>query len=245
MSGRRVRADEAPHPHHKTQEPPMKRPMHLLALAAAALAVNTAQAKIEITEWMYNGDEFIELTNMGSAPVNFAGWRYDDDSRNAAGGLDLSAFGMVGVGESVIIAEQSAAAFRASWNLGAEVKIIGGNSINLGRADEINIFDSSTSTVPVDRFTYGDEVFAGTIRANNISGNPMSVADLVPSTVTTGWALSSVGDTYGSYASLSNAAHIGNPGSFIFAPVPEPETYALMLAGLGLVGTLARRRRTA
>lgn len=28
-----------------------------------------------------------------------------------------------------------------------------------------------------------------------------------------------------------------------FAPIPEPETYALMLAGLGVVGFVARRRR--
>jgi len=27
------------------------------------------------------------------------------------------------------------------------------------------------------------------------------------------------------------------------APVPEPETYALMLAGLGLVGFISRRKR--
>ena len=31
----------------------------------------------------------------------------------------------------------------------------------------------------------------------------------------------------------------------VAAPVPEPETYALMLAGLGLLGVAARRRRHA
>jgi hypothetical protein len=30
----------------------------------------------------------------------------------------------------------------------------------------------------------------------------------------------------------------------ITAAVPEPETYAMMLAGLGLLGFVARRRRT-
>lgn len=44
----------------------------------------------------------------------------------------------------------------------------------------------------------------------------------------------------------------GGPGNFwqvngyvveYSAPVPEPETYAMLLAGLGLLGTIARRRR--
>jgi hypothetical protein len=29
----------------------------------------------------------------------------------------------------------------------------------------------------------------------------------------------------------------------IGAPIPEPETYALMLAGLGLLGFMARRKK--
>lgn len=33
-------------------------------------------------------------------------------------------------------------------------------------------------------------------------------------------------------------------GVFLTAPVPEPETYAMMMAGLGLLGGIARRRKT-
>ena len=51
-------------------------------------------------------------------------------------------------------------------------------------------------------------------------------------------------------ASLTNGAHpsivvIESSGhqDVIYPPVPEPETYALMLAGLGAMGFVARRRR--
>jgi hypothetical protein len=32
-------------------------------------------------------------------------------------------------------------------------------------------------------------------------------------------------------------------GNLVAAPIPEPETYAMMLAGLGVIGFLASRRR--
>lgn len=38
---------------------------------------------------------------------------------------------------------------------------------------------------------------------------------------------------------------VGSLLSQTIAPVPEPQTYAMMLGGLGLVGWMARRKRKA
>jgi hypothetical protein len=40
----------------------------------------------------------------------------------------------------------------------------------------------------------------------------------------------------------SNLSLTYQPTSFSIAPVPEPETWAMMLLGLGVVGYAARRR---
>lgn len=46
------------------------------------------------------------------------------------------------------------------------------------------------------------------------------------------------------YASQSAASHAyGILGTIAVSPVPEPETYAMLLAGLGLMGAVARRRK--
>ena len=46
---------------------------------------------------------------------------------------------------------------------------------------------------------------------------------------------------------LTNATGINNHGQVaaIGNPIPEPETYAMLLAGLGLLGFIAHRRKTA
>jgi predicted extracellular nuclease len=200
-----------------------------------------ARAQVEITEWMYSGPggEFIELTNLGPAPVDLTGWVYDDDSRFnsvAAGGLDLSAFGVLAAGESVVLTESSAPAFRAEWNLPATLKVIGGYTNNLGRSDEINLFDGDGMLV--DRLTYSDVNVPGTVRTQDRSGTPLTLADLAPQTVTTGWVLAAAGDSFGSYLSAGGA--VGNPGQFALA-IPEPASVALWLAGLAGVAAAARR----
>ncbi|WP_349742200.1 lamin tail domain-containing protein [Roseateles cavernae] len=206
------------------------------SLIAATLGLGSlaAQAQVQITEWLYNTSEFIEFTNLGSTAVDFSGWSFDDDSR-LAGVVNLSGFGLVGAGESVILAESDAADFRAAWGLAASVKVIGNNGTNLGRADEINLFDGAGQLV--DRLTYGDQA-RGTVRADTRSGNPLSLADLQQTTPTR-WVLASDGDAFGSRLSLDGG--IGNPGQFALA-VPEPSSYALLIGGLALLAGVARRR---
>ena len=46
------------------------------------------------------------------------------------------------------------------------------------------------------------------------------------------------------YFNIHTTAFAGGEIRGFLAPIPEPETYALMLAGLAAVGVAARRRRT-
>lgn len=197
----------------------------------------SAAGVMRITEWMYNGDEFIEFTNVGDASIDLTGWSFDDNSR-LAGSVSLSAFGLVGAGESVILSEFDAATFRANWGLAASIDVIGSNTNNLSRADELNLYDGSSALV--DRLTYDDATIGGP-RTQNLSANialanlGLNLANLAVASVN--------GDAYGSYLSAPPAGYPANPG--LYLPIPEPTTATLM--GLGLLGLAgaARRVRTA
>jgi hypothetical protein len=215
-------------------------------------AASVARAEMRITEWMYSGadGEFIEFTNMGGAPVSMTGWAYSDSDQGSMD-LDLSAFGTVQPGESVILTETADAAFRTAWGLGAGVNIIGGNeNSNLGRVDEINLYDNLGALV--DRLTYGDNrdpedppagapATDGSIRTQNRSGNPLSLAALGANDVFQ-WALANTeaqgADGFGSVTSAGGDR--ANPGFFNLA-VPEPGSLVLLLCGL--VGVCCRRSR--
>ncbi len=203
-----------------------------LLLATAGL-VQSATASMQITEWAYSAGngEYVEFTNTGAAAVDMTGWSYDDDSETP-GVFDLSGFGTVAPGESVVITESTAADFRTAWGLSASVKVLGEYTNNLGRNDEINLFDNLSALV--DRLTFGDQNIPGTIRTQNVSGNPDSAAALGANDVSQ-WSLSYVGDAFGSWT--STGGDIGNPGSY---PVPEPASMALISLGAAMV---LRRKR--
>jgi PEP-CTERM motif len=83
------------------------------------------------------------------------------------------------------------------------------------------------------------------------SGNPNSSANLVATfgSPTSGGSYTAtlVPGPYFFYISGTGFAYNTQPGYHVelTAAVPEPETYALMLAGLGVVGFLASRRNKA
>jgi len=107
--------------------------------------------------------------------------------------------------------------------------------------DGTELFNSGTLTSPVD--------FADTFTG---AGNSGFVFALDAAQAAAAQALAFGADfganLIGLYANLSDAT--GGPETFFVAstggvtpPIPEPQTYALMLAGLGVVGFVAARRR--
>lgn len=221
-----------------------------LATVATALLCNTSEGAIVITEWMYQGSqmggeddpayeagEFVELTNVGNDPIDMTGWKYHDSGRDPSLGFDLSPFGVVQPGESVVFTDWNAQLFKNSWGLGEEVKVIGFSDPGLGRSDEVNIYDASD--VLVDRFTFGDNVYPGTLRTRAFSGNIPSAA-LGMNNVFAAVA-SEDGDAFGSFQSLRE--EWGNPGFYpaTTSAVPEPASVVLVLLGSALVMWSGRR----
>ena len=181
-----------------------------------AVAAGSASAQIRITEYMYSGElaaggggggEFFELTNVGDSPIDMTGYSYDDESA-VPGTTDLSVFGVVMPGESVIVAEDPESIFRIDWSLPASVDVLGDNTNNLNRNDAINIFDADDNLV--DALDFGDQDFPGSVRAREFSAWPC--LDAVGADDPFGWNLSVIGDVQGSYQSAPMT--VGSPGLY-------------------------------
>ncbi len=183
---------------------------NILALGLIVFFCSFASGQMVITEWMYSGTdgEFIEFTNVGTDPVDMTGWSYDDKSQ-VPGTVDLSAFGVVEAGESVILTEAVATDFATAWGL-TDVTIIGEAATSLGRNDQINLYDSVYNLV--DELTFGDEDNPGTPRTQNASCN-IPEADYSETLAQMSWILATVADAYGSR--MSTGGDIASPGRIV------------------------------
>jgi hypothetical protein len=178
----------------------------LIAVPASAGAA--VPASVAITEWEYNGSEFVEFTNIDTVSVDLTGWSFSD-SAASAGDVPLGDLGTVLPGESFIVSEASAADFRAAWGLPGSIKVLGGNTQNLGRNDAIKLYDNTNTLV--DSLTYNDQG-TGSVqgpRTDNASAWPNTVDTLFADTAND-WTKSTADDTELSWT--STGGFIGSPG---------------------------------
>ena len=137
---------------------------------------------------------------------------------------------------------QTYAQFRG-WSGGAATHLAAVNPLGDNTSNAINASGTATSAD-------GNAYSGGVIWGNNIGGkadfaNDGGIGDslgiwMFYETVASGSTTTKV-----KQLDLANFATLSADGGLLITPVPEPETYALMLAGLGLVGFMARRRKAA
>lgn len=219
-----------------------RKPLLVIAAVLLAAGATMAQAEVRITEfspWSSGssgspyGADWFELTNVGSSAVDISGWSMDDNSANA-GVAFLTGIGQIGAGQSVIFLEGTGSAnasfistwFGANAPAGFAIGNYAGSGIGLSTGgDQVNIFNQLG--VLQASVSFGDSTRGQTF--DNAAGLNSTVVS----------QLSQVGING---AFMNSSGEIGSPGT-IAAAVPEPETYAMLLAGLALVGAVARRRR--
>jgi hypothetical protein len=217
----------------------MKNPLLGLVASGLAMFAMSSHAQVRITEvapWSSGNSvvaaDWFELTNFGSSAVNISGWKVDDDSAKFSSALALNGISSIDPGQSVLFVEGGAtqiAALKNDWATGSTlIGYYSGSGIGLSaNGDQVNIF-SGAGTLQAS-VTFGASDTAASFRTfdNAVGLNGVTISQL-----------SQVGSN-GAYVAISGT-EIGSPGSI--AAVPEPESLALFLAGLGLIGTAARRR---
>lgn len=217
----------------------------LIGLIAALATVSTVpvHAAIQITEvapWSSGnspvGADWFELTNTGASAVNISGWKMDDSSASFAAAVSLTGITSINAGESVIFIEGNGsnnAAFINTWfgssaPVGLQIGNYSGSGVGLGTGgDGVAIFNGSGIQQAI--VTFGGSPTGPYPTFDNAAG--------LSGTIT---QLSAVG-VNGAFVAANDPSEIGSPGTI--AAVPEADTYAMMLAGLGLIGIAIRKRQ--
>ncbi|MDO9199608.1 lamin tail domain-containing protein [Rhodoferax sp.] len=223
----------------------LKKPLlgAIATLLTAGAVVAHADVRItEVAPWGSGnssvGADWFELTNTGTSALNITNWKVDDNSNSFASAVALNNVTSIAAGQSVVFIEgnaTTAASFTANW-FGADVPAgfaIGyysGSGLGLSAtSDAVNIFNASG--VVQARVTFGASDSSSPYQTfDNAAGLDNSLITQL-----------SVAGTNGAFVASNSAIEIGSPGTI--AAVPEPETHAMLLAGLGLIGAIARKRQ--
>ncbi|WGL53507.1 lamin tail domain-containing protein [Nocardioides sp. BP30] len=213
-------------------------------------------ANVQITEIAYGGlttganggdGEYVEITNEGKGSQDLTGWSYATGTATptAAGPVSLASLGTLAPGASAIITDLSATEFRTEWGLKSSVPVLDNGklaTLNSG-ASAAWVLDGGNTVV--DTVAYPAK---GGVGAFSAKGQAMTATAAATSQSTaSGWALETVGDAEGSWASVHGA--VGSPGASTYgtataasvrtAPaVEDPHTVVKIAAVDATAGTV-------
>jgi len=182
------------------------------ALISVPLTASAAPApSVAITEFAYGGavdgadgdGEYVELTNLGSSPVDLTGWAYTTGGADAT--VSLSSVGVLAAGASAIVTDLTASEFRAEWGLVAEVAIVNDAGITLNKGPKQMIVTDADAVV-VDSVSYASGFLSGKGLAAWVDAEHVGAQG-----DTTGWTIATAGDAEGSWTSATGS--VGSPGA--------------------------------
>ena len=213
----------------------MKLPALVLAIAALAY-IGSANAALPLT------DQY----SVTSSATNVSGnqWKFDYTITNLTEGSAASELGLDGFSIAVpttatFVSESSPASFSSggNWALSASpfLDLRGNNTQN---------FSGATGTAILTWWGYNTQSVyqEGSTASFSITLDNVSVGNSAAA-ITTYWGFTTptasqfTTNEYGNYTTY--LTNVVSP----VAAVPEPETYAMLLTGLGLIGFIARRRQ--
>ncbi|MES2597740.1 MAG: choice-of-anchor I family protein [Verrucomicrobiota bacterium] len=204
--------------------------------AAPALIISEVQSSQSLTAPVGTAD-FWELTNVSTAPISLAAYRWDDSRRSfsAAAAWAIPAGTTIAAGEAVIFTKADPTAFRNWWGLAPTVRVFQSiGSPELDANDSITLYNNTGTAVTTLSYAQG-----GFNRANGLSslgghagesaGGPASsslVWEAASGVVHPRYTFSGTGVNGGTTA--VTGTDVGSPGNGGGA-IAEP-TFALSLA---------------
>lgn len=216
---------------------------HKIAIAVAAIASFSA-ANASTLIFNYSG----EINNL-SIPAQYADlnaiWNSDADFNNYFGTIIVENFDQYAVGTHVLNIASSNSPIKLSLVSGLLTGIEGTRQRTTGTfaPDNSQVGTSGALTITngaVTSFSWNavgvNSAALSTFNTNTLGAFPVKISSISINVASASPLLSLDG------GDVFFGQSVRGTGTVILSAVPEPETYAMLLAGLGIVGASLRRR---
>lgn len=234
-----------------------------LAAAAVTISLSAFADPVDVAFTSFNADEkgwsLVTFADIASnTTVYFTDNEWSGSSLNTGEGFQVWSSGSGTIAAGTVIRFNSSGLSASIGSLNTA-----GNSFNISASGDTVYAYLGTATAPTTFLAAISNGIYETAASGSLSGTGLSIGSgAVQLQNSTDYAeYTGPRSGYSSFAAYkaqvgdaanwsmggdgSFAATVPNTTSFSVTAVPEPETYALLLAGLGLMGAVVRRRKNA